>query len=96
MKKGEWTFLTNHGRVLAYLATHEKPTAQEIAYDTVLSIRAVSNIIIDLKKGGYVSWHKEGRRNRYTVHLDRPLRHRLEQNHNIGDVLRAIGATSPR
>lgn len=91
MKKGEWTFITNHGRVLAYLAKHEKPTAQEIAQDTVLSIGAVGNIIRDLRNGGYISWQKEGRLNHYTVYANRPMRHPLERDYHVGDVLAAIG-----
>lgn len=91
MKKGEWTFITNHGRVLAYLAKHEKPSVQEIAQDTLLSIGAVGNIINDLKKDGYISLQKEGRRNRYEVYPDRPMRHMLERHYQIGSILVAIG-----
>jgi len=91
MKKGEWTFLTNHGRLLAYLAKHPQSTAQEIAQAAGLSIRAVQQIITDLEGGGYIARQKEGRRNHYTVHPDRPMRHRLEQDHAVGDILLALG-----
>jgi hypothetical protein len=92
LKKGEWTFITNHGRLLAYLTRHPRASAQEVAFDTGLSIRAVANIIMDLKEEGYVSWQKEGRRNRYTVYPQKPMRHRLERGCRIGDVLAAIGS----
>jgi hypothetical protein len=91
VKKGEWTFITNHARVLVYLAKHENATIQKIAHDTVLSIGAVDNIIKDLRNGGYVSWRKEGRRNHYTVYGNQPLRHSLERDFQLGDVLVAIG-----
>jgi predicted transcriptional regulator len=91
MNKGEWTFLTNHGTLLAYIAKHPKSTAQHIAQEAGLSIRAVQNIITDLEKGGYIEKHREGRCNRYTVHPERPLRHRLQRDYSVGDVLQAIG-----
>jgi DNA-binding Lrp family transcriptional regulator len=96
MKKGEWAFLTNHGRVLAYLTKHPRSTAQKIAQDANLSIRAVQSIITDLEKEGYITRQREGRCNNYKVYTDRPMRNRLEGNHIVGDMLLAIGATSPK
>ena len=94
MKKGEWTFITNHARLLAYLAEHSKASAQEIAFDTSLSIRAVSKIINDLREGGYVSWRKEGRRNRYTVYLGRAMQRSLERGYQVGGLLAAVGCNN--
>ena len=91
MKKGKWTFITNHGKLLAHLTKHPKATNQRMAFDTGLSIRAITNIIVDLRQGGYLSWVKEGRRNSYTVHLDQPMRCGLEKGYRVGDVLAAIG-----
>ena len=34
---------------------------------------------------------KEGRRNRYEVHGDIPLRHPLERDHNVGELLVTLG-----
>jgi predicted transcriptional regulator len=91
MKKKEWTFLTNHGRVMAYIAKHPQSTTQEVAQRAGLSIRAIQQIITDLEKGGYIARHKEGRRNRYTIHPEIPMRHRLEREHAVGDILLALG-----
>jgi DNA-binding transcriptional ArsR family regulator len=91
MKKGEWTFFSNHGTVLAYISKHSMATAQEIAQEAGLSIRAVQNIITALEKAGYIARQREGRRNRYTVHPDRPMRHRLQRGYTVGNVLMAIG-----
>jgi hypothetical protein len=91
MKKGEWTFISNHGRLLAYIAKHRTASAQEMAFSTGLSMRAVSKIIMDLRDGDYVSWTRVGRRNYYTVHADRPMRHPLERRCQVGRVLAAIG-----
>lgn len=91
MKKGEWTFLTNHGRVLAYIAKHPQSTTQEIAQEVGITLRAVQKIITELEAGGYIARKKEGRRNRYTVNPLLPMRHRLEQEHTVGDILQALG-----
>jgi hypothetical protein len=92
LKKGEWTFITNHGRVLAYLSRDPMATAQQMAFETGLSMRAVFNIVEDLREGGYVSWVRVGRRNRYTVYSNRPMRHPLETGHRVGEMLAAIGS----
>lgn len=89
--KRKWTFFSNHGIVLAYIAKFPQSTAQEIAQETLLSIRGVQQIISDLEKDGYIGKHKNGRCNQYTVHPQLRLRHRLMSNHTIGDVLQSIG-----
>jgi DNA-binding MarR family transcriptional regulator len=91
MIKRKWTFFSNHGIVLAYIAKSPQSTAQEIAQETLLSIRGVQQIINDLEIGGYIGKHKNGRRNQYTVHQQSRLRHRLMSDHNIGEVLQSIG-----
>lgn len=91
LKKGEWTFLTNHGRVLAYIAKHPQSTTQEIAQEAGVTLRAVQKIITQLEAAGYIAWEKEGRRNRYTVNPMLPMRHRLEHEHAVGDILQALG-----
>jgi DNA-binding MarR family transcriptional regulator len=91
MRKGEWTFLSNHGRVFVYLAKHPKSTSQEIAQEANLSIRTVQNIIDELEINGYVARQKEGRCNRYTVHPELPMRHKLEKDHSVGEILRVLG-----
>ncbi|MBN2076226.1 MAG: winged helix-turn-helix transcriptional regulator [Dehalococcoidales bacterium] len=91
MKKGEWTFLSNHGRVLIYIFNNPKSTTEEISRETELSQRGVQKIITELETEGYIAHKKEGRRNHYTVHSELPMRHHLEQNHMVGDIIRALG-----
>lgn len=91
MKKGEWTFITNHGRLLAYLAKHPDATTQKMAFDAGLSIRAVCQTLIDLKQNGYISWEKIGRRNQYKVYSDKPMRHLLERDYKVWGLLAALG-----
>jgi predicted transcriptional regulator len=91
VNKGEWTFLSNHGRVLIYLAKHPNSTTQELAQKASLSIRAVQNIIDDLEHGGYITRNREGRKNHYTINPDLPMRHRLEREFAVKEILLALG-----
>jgi predicted ArsR family transcriptional regulator len=43
----EWTFITNHGAVLALIAQHGRITAKEIAETLQLTERPVRRIIAD-------------------------------------------------
>ncbi|MCX6012954.1 MAG: winged helix-turn-helix domain-containing protein [Chloroflexi bacterium] len=91
MKNYQWTFLTNHGRVFAYVSRCPRSTTFEIAREVFITQRAVQKIIADLEIEGYITRHKEGRTNRYTIHPELPLRHPLENEHAVGDLLVALG-----
>ena len=91
MQIGEWTFLTNRGRVLVHIAKHPRITTREIAQEAGITERAIQKIIADLEAGGYVARHREGRRNHYTVHPELPMRHRMEHEHAVADLLLALG-----
>lgn len=82
-----WTFLTNHAHVLVCL--HRDPDARlaDIASRVGVRERAVQKILGDLVEEGYVERNRVGRRNHYTLHLDRPLRHPLEWHHDVGDLI---------
>ena len=90
MEKGQWTFITNHGRVFVYIAKHPKSTTEVISREVGLSQRGVQKIITELEKAGYIARHKEGRCNRYIVHPELPMRHQLERDHAVGDLLMAL------
>ena len=50
----------------------------------------MQRIVADLEGGGYLSRAREGRRNRYEVHADRPLRHSVEAHRDVGVLLNLI------
>lgn len=92
----EWTFLTNHAHVLVCIAEDEDIRGRDIAERVGITERAAQAIIADLVAEGYVERTKVGRRNRYTVNPDAPLRHPLEQDHSIGELLVTLGRLQPR
>lgn len=90
-RRGSWTFLTNHGHVLGCLAEQPDIRTRDLAARVGITERAAHSIIADLVEGGYVTRIKEGRRNRYAVHPEARLRHPLESDRTVGDLLASIG-----
>ena len=94
-EKPGWTFFTNHGHVLVCLAGDSDLRTRDVAELVGITERSAQAIISDLVEAGYVTRIKEGRRNRYEVHGDIPLRHPLEQDHTVGELLVTLGRLTP-
>jgi len=91
---GGWTFLSNHSHVLVCLAQDPEVLVADIAQRVGIGERAVQRILHDLEEAGYLTRERHGRRNRYTLHLDRPLRHPLEAAHDIVEVFGPLSGRS--
>lgn len=85
-----WTFLTNHSHVLVLIHSDPDVVLREVAVEVGITERAVQRIIHDLESDGFIERERIGRRNRYRVLVDQPLRHPIESHRNIGDLLRLI------
>ena len=85
-----WTFLTNHAHVLLCIARNPGIRTRDIADAVGITDRAAQRIVADLEAGGYLSHDKVGRRNVYQVHADRPLRHPVERDHRIGELVDSL------
>ena len=88
--KSAWTFLTNHAHVLICIASESDIRGRDIAARVGITERAAQAIVADLVRDGYVTREREGRRNRYAINPDSPLRHPLESAHSAGDLLRVL------
>lgn len=86
----QWTFLSNHGHVLVCLAGDPDARLRDVALAVGITERAVQKIVSDLEDGGVVERVRDGRRNRYRLFLDKPLRHPLESHRSIGALLSMI------
>ena len=86
-----WTFLTNHAHVLVAISRDAELRQRDIAEQVGITEGAVQRILHELEADGYLHRERVGRRNRYQVHPDRPLRHQLEHPHTVGDILRSVG-----
>ena len=84
---GEWGFLTNHALVLACLARGADVRVRTIAEDVGITLRPAHRIVSELVEAGYVTRRRVGGRNVYQIHPELPLRYRLEQGHEVGELL---------
>ena len=89
-REAGWTFLSNHGHVAICLARDPDARIRDIAEDVGITERAVQGILADLVRDGYVDKERSGRRNHYELHPDMPMRHPLEAEHTMGDLLAAM------
>lgn len=78
-----WTFLTNHAHVLFCIAQDPEVRLRDVAARVGITERAVQRIVTDLEDEGYLAVSKEGRRNRYQLRCDRPLRHSVERHRSV-------------
>jgi DNA-binding IclR family transcriptional regulator len=92
----EWSFLTNHARVLVCIAHDPGVRLRDIAATLDITERAAYGIVTDLTEGGYVVKEKDGRRNRYQVQAHLPLREAITQERTIGEVLDVLVETNTR
>lgn len=86
----DWTFLTNHAHVLLCVARDPGARLRDVAGDVGITERAAQRIVADLVEAGYLERERHGRRNHYRLHPELPLRHPLERDHAIGEVLRVL------
>jgi hypothetical protein len=92
----DWTFLTNHARVLLCIAADPDVRLRDVAATVGITERATQHIVQQLEEGGYLERERVGRRNRYQLHADRPLRHPMDRDHDVSELLEVLGAPTPR
>jgi DNA-binding IclR family transcriptional regulator len=90
-RPGTWTFLSNHGHVLLCLAAEPGIRVRDVALRVGITERAVLRILGELESAGYLSREHAGRRTRYRLQLDRPMRHPVEAGHAVRDLVDALG-----
>jgi len=85
-----WTLFSNHGHVLFCLARNSEARLRDVATDVGITERAVQKIVRDLQDGGMISVTKSGRRNCYRIHKKQTLRHELEAECKLRDLIRVV------
>jgi predicted DNA-binding transcriptional regulator YafY len=83
----DWSFLTNHARVLLCIAHDPGVRLRDIAARTGVTERTAYGIVTDLTAAGYVVKHKDGRRNRYQIQAHLPLPETDSRERTIGEIL---------
>lgn len=82
-----WTFLTNHAHVLICIARRPDIRLRDVAEQVGITERAVQSIVGDLEAEGYLERLRVGRRNRYRLHPEQPMRHPVERGHEVCEIL---------
>jgi Winged helix-turn-helix DNA-binding len=85
-----WDFLTNHAHVLLSVSQDPGIRLRDIATVVGVTERSAHKILSELVEEGYVLRERHGRRNRYKVKPDLPLRHPLVQDSEVGDLLTVL------
>jgi hypothetical protein len=91
-----WTFLTNHAQTLLCIAQNPSMRLREIGETVGITERAVHRIVGELQDAGYLTRHREGRRNHYTVHSHLALPDPLARDRSVGDLLEVLGGRHAR
>jgi hypothetical protein len=84
---GNWSFFTNHARVLICIARDPGARLRDLAATLDITERSAHGIVTDLVEAGYVVKDKDGRRNRYRVEAELPLPESISRERTIGDIL---------
>jgi len=82
-----WGFLTNHARVLLYIAHDPGARLRDIAASQGITERSAHAIVADLAQAGYVVKRKDGRRNQYQIEAHLPLAEPGTGEPAVGEVL---------
>ena len=88
--------MTNHAHVLECIATEPTVRLRDIAASVGITERTAAQIVNDLERAGYLTKTRNGRRNRYDVHDELPLRHPLHRHHTVGDLIRFLEAPAAK
>ena len=88
----DFRFVTNHGHVLACISADPSLRLRDIAATVDITERTAGQIVDELERAGYLTKIRDGRRNRYEVHDELPLRHPQHRHHTVGDLIRFLKA----
>jgi len=91
-----WTFLSNHAHALICLAGDEDCRVRDLAERIGITERATQRILADLEAAGYLVRERRGRRSHHRLVLDRPMRHPVEHDHTVRDLVEALAALPAR
>lgn len=85
-----WSFITNHARVLLFIAGHPDARLRDLAAAVEITERTAYGIVTDLVAAGYVIKQRDGRRNRYHIQDHLPIRDTISRERTIGEVLQLL------
>ncbi len=88
-----WTFLTNNAQVLVCIAHDPGARLRDIGERVGITERAAHRIVAELVAAGYITRHRNGRRNHYTINAHLPLPDAVAREQSVGELLTVLAAT---
>jgi DNA-binding IclR family transcriptional regulator len=85
-----WSFLTTQARVLQAIAADPTIRMRDIATQAEVTERTAAQIVGELERVGYVTKTRDGRRNRYEIRPELPLRHASHAHRTVGELIRFL------
>jgi hypothetical protein len=84
---GNWSFVSNHGRVLLFPANDPGMRLHDMAARLQIMERSAHDIVNDLTAAGYISKNKNDRRNRCQIVAHQPLPEPITREKIFREVL---------
>lgn len=94
MQRRPWTFLANHGHALICIARDSGIRLRDLALAVGVTERTAQTIVNDLVEAGYIERERVGTRSRYRINAELPLRHPIEQDHAVGELVMTLAAAA--
>ena len=85
-----WTFLSNYAHVLVCLARDPDARLRDVADKVGITERTAFRLIDELEQAGILERAREGRRNHYVINTKANLRHAVEKNCTVGELLETV------
>ena len=74
----------------SFIAAEPGARLRDIAATVGITERTAGQIVKELEQAGYLTKTRVGRRNRYEVHSELPLRHPLHRHHTVGELIQFL------
>ena len=88
-----WSFLSNHTLVMMCLVDDPLMRMRDIAYRVGITERAVQRILTELEEYGFITRHRDGRRNSYSIHMNQPIGHPMTGTNSVADLMKLRGSS---
>ena len=89
----DWRLLSNHGRVLVFVAREPNARLRDIAQGVDITERSAHRIVSELAEDGYLIRRRNGRSNYYEIKPDVPMHDPLLGDHWVGEILAVVAGT---
>ena len=81
---------------MLFIASHPDARLRDLAVALDITERTAYGVVADLTDAGYVVKERDGRRNRYHIQDDLPLRDTISRERTIGELLDLLGDAERR